>query len=241
MSEQLFSQKINVEGWIFLIISSGMNLYRGDSLQYIGEKTIGDLEYFSDVKTSKKYGLVSIYQTSRVIKLLAMDELSNLERLYSQAPENVKDSITESFGYRPELKQMKRESDYDHDLIIARYICSQGLDGYGHESIQSETVANFHPEVALCDPLSKIVLVGHLDYSEKEKEELVSIHRLHIYARDEKKRRTKRVDKDAGVNARRGNLFGDDTSEESVRRGNLFENDSSEEETPKQKPSLFYI
>jgi len=246
MSQKLFSQKINVEGWTFLIISPGTILYRGDSLQYIGEKTIGDIEYFSDEQTSKKYGLVSLYRTSRLIKLLAMDELSNVEKLYSQAPENVRDSITESFGYTPENKEIKRESDYDNDFIIARYICSQGLDGYAHEAIQSETESHFHPEVALCEPLTKLELSGHLEYTQKEIEQLVSIHRLHIYARDEKKRRTKRENSgirrtdDEDRSVRRGNLFGDE--EES---SNLSDEDSDEENKEKtyiyKKPNIFYL
>ena len=221
MFQKLFSEKINVEGWIFYIILDKTLLYRGDSLQYIGEKKIGDIEYFSDEMTSKNYGLVSFYQSSKLLKLLALDELNNLERLYSQARENVRDSITKSFGYSIDHKQIKRHRDYDNDYIIAQYICNQGLDGFAHEEIKSKSETNFHSEVILCEPLSKLELAGHLDYSEKEKEQLVSIHRLHNYARDENNKK---------VNVKATNIFSDDSS-----------SSSDEEKNEINKPHLFYL
>ena len=233
MTTNLFSEKVEAAGWIFYLVAPETVIYRGDSLLYIGEKHLGTLEYFSDLQTSKIYGLVSAYKATDGLKLLAMDELTNLEKLYNQAPENVREAIESSFGYSDDNKEIKRESDYDNDFIVARYVCSQGLDGYAHEAIASETEADFHPELAICNPGDKLELSRRLPYSDKEISEKVSQNRLHIYAREEKHRKLKRPersrirDEEDDKPVRRGNLFGDDDAEDDkpVRRGNLFGDD----------------
>jgi hypothetical protein len=155
MSDNFFSEKVNINEWLFLIIAPTTILYHIDKYEYFGDKQLEYVEYFSDEKSVTNVDLVSLYKSSKILKLLAMDELSNLSRLYSQAPENVKYSITRCFGYSPYIEQINREKDYEHDNVIAQYICNQGLDGFANQT-------NFYPEVVLCDPINKLNMISNL-------------------------------------------------------------------------------
>ena len=185
----LFSEKVNVEGWWFYIVVPGTNIYRGSALEYVGEKGLSELEYFSDRHTAEIYGPVTRYQVSEKLLLLAMDDVSNLEQLFDEAPPKVQRAITASFGYKTNKPRVKRDSDYDMDMEVARYVCSMGLAGYAHEAIPSDTAKDFHPETALCDPETKIRLAERVAYPVDQLDEAVRQNRLYVYAREEKKAR----------------------------------------------------
>jgi hypothetical protein len=149
MSDNFFSAKVNISDWLFLIIAPATILYHN------GQKQLEYVEYFSDKKSVINFDVVQLYKSSKILKLLAMDELSNLSRLYSQAPENVKYSITKSFGYNPYIEQINRQKDYEHDIVIAQYICNQGLDGFANET-------TFNSEVVLCEPITKLNVISNI-------------------------------------------------------------------------------
>lgn len=216
MSSGLFSEKIDIDGWIFYIIVPGTKIYRGSALEYISERDIPELGYFSDQKTAGIYGPVVQYEVKGTLKLLAMDELSNLEGLYEEADDDVRRAITSSFGYSPRRPHVIRDSDNEMDKMVANFICSMGLDGYAHEPIQSDTQRKFEPEIALCDAARKISRIQNMPYSVDKLEKAVREDRLIAYANEERRARKKPKRPTAPTSPiTRGQiLFGDDEEED---------------------------
>jgi len=227
MSSGLFREKVEIDGWIFYIITPGTIVYRGNALEYIGNKDLTDLEYFSNLETAEIYGPVVRYEVKTGLKLLAMDELSNLARLFNEANSNVQMSLTSSFGYSLRKPRIKRDSDYDMDKNVAQFICSKGLDGYAHEPIESNTMKDFHPEIALCSPGRKIKRIENVPYR-GNLENAVRENRLHVYAAEERRAR-KKPSREISPPERGRTLFGEDD--------NSSEND--EEESPPKRRILF--
>jgi hypothetical protein len=188
----MFSEKVEQNGWIFYIIEPGKEIFRGDSLQYLNKRNFRELEYFSDYSTAKIYGLVSKYTVTERLLLLAMDELLNLERLYNECDKKTRIAIENSFGYSPENPVIKRESEIGNDMRIAKYVCSSGLDGYAHESISSETIKDFHPELTVCNPIQKVRLLEKMPYNAAEIERAKQEAQLIEYATEEKEKRRKK-------------------------------------------------
>ena len=174
MSINLYNEKINVEGWVFLIVSPDTVLYHS------GNKQLDEVDYFTDEKTAKNNGIFSSYITSNPLKLLDMYDLNNLAKLYSSAPESVKYSITKSFGYSLDEERINRKKDNESDILIIRYICSVGLDGMAHEGILG-TIESNYPEIVLCDPIDKLDRVEKTIKSEdNNKKQSKKLHLFYI-------------------------------------------------------------
>lgn len=245
MTSGLFADKVEKGGWTFYIVTPGTSIYRGNSLEYVGEKSLGDLEYFSELKTAQIYGLVVRYEVKKELFLLAMDDIGNLQKLYDIADDDVRKAIKSSFGYSPKKPQIYRDSDYDMDFKIARFVCSQKLNGYAHDSIKSDTEADFHAEIALCEPNKSLVAVEALPYTEEKIKEKVRENKLYNQQREERQRKQPRRRYDdspqSGVRQQRGRLdFGDSDDEQEpedrpISRRPLF-GDSDDDEQPPQTP-----
>jgi hypothetical protein len=113
--------------------------------------------------TSKKGPDVRVYtyMTTRSLKLLDMSNPSNIMKLLGKAVnvENVIRSIQQSFRLKDNI--VYRLSESEEDLVVAKFICKLGYDGYwAPKMLKSNTSNNkFHQEIVLCQPRDKISLV----------------------------------------------------------------------------------
>jgi len=159
---------ITKEGIKFYHIPKGTIVYRGNTDQYFKEGTFlnEEYEYFGlDNRVANIYGLVKSYIIEQDLLLYAMDNIHNVKQLYSIAPANIKKSITSTFGYSLGVGQIIRDSDELNDKIILSFICKQHMDGYGCNEIETDTLKNFHAEIAVCNPMLKVSLKEKEQYS----------------------------------------------------------------------------
>lgn len=183
-------ERKNINGWTFFVFPVTKNIYRGDSSQY--GKPVPQLrsyEYFSNKEVASRYGLVSKWHPKRILYLLSMDNLQNLDRLYNESPDDVKYAITSSFGYSPITRRIQRVSEVSNDRKILDYLCKQGLDGYAHPKIASETEKPFHSEVAICNPVTVLEFEKYEESNKDIIERQMEQDRLIRLAEDDKRRR----------------------------------------------------
>lgn len=150
---------IEKDGWLAYQVPVGSALYRGDTELY-QTKYLGDtIIYLSKtVDTAKIYGCVAKFHTSQPLVLLAMDKLSNIEKLLRDSPVPSGQALLSTFpirlnrGPEPEPK-LYRNSDAKKDKIIAAYICGLGFDGYAADRIEQEEIEGkyFHEEIMICN------------------------------------------------------------------------------------------
>lgn len=176
------------EDYHYYTLPANSILYRGNSLEYTGEKALGSVfSYFGSRDTAKEYGLVSIYETTKPLHLLAMDDMHNVEKLYEEN-EDIRRAISSSFGYSSRRKRIERDSNYAMDFAIITKMCSLGFDGYAHESMKSDMLKDFHAEYAICSPRENVKLIGREAYSSEKIANEVRQSRLREYEYENKKR-----------------------------------------------------
>lgn len=209
-------ERKNINGWSFFVFPVTKNLYRGDSSQY-GRKIpqLRSYEYFSNKDVASRYGLVSKWHPKRILYLLSMDNIQNLERLYEESTDDVKKAITNSFGYSPISRRIQRVSEVTNDRKILEYLCIQGLDGYAHPKIASETEKPFHSEVAICNPA---ILLEFEKYEENNKdviERQIEQDRLIRQADEDKRRRQEAISR----RQTRRRIYEDENDDDDVELG----------------------
>lgn len=139
-------------GYKFYIIHKDSVLYRGDKSQTVGGLGLRDIEYFTFERLIARqygHGYISSYSCNSDLLLYAMDDIKNIENLYSICDDITKNHITKSFGYPNDL--IRNSTGYS-DYKIIEFMCTLSLDGYACEEIINPTF-KFHSEVAICNPL----------------------------------------------------------------------------------------
>lgn len=215
-------QKVQQDGWSFYVVEADSVLYRGDS-GVVGEAPdFRPLEYFApDRQTAEIYGIVSQFRSKCRLFLLAMDEISNLRRLYEECRSpRVLNAITQVFGYEPDNEHINRRSDPTTDRVVAEYICGKGLDGYAHDYVPSEEFPQrgFHPEIVICDPRRYVEFEKTMDYDEETIAERMREHRLLRQSQEDRRQR----EEGAKKNRRRFQIEDDNDDEDRPRVGRVL-------------------
>lgn len=105
-----------------------------------------DPEYIEDYE--REYGVIFEFVTTRVYKLVALDDKLTQTTLYNSAPENIKVILEDNYGLNTGIRDSVSESDN----IISAYICSLGYDGYAINYMKTDNIGGtFHPELMICN------------------------------------------------------------------------------------------
>jgi hypothetical protein len=112
---------------------------------FFGLKNV-DPEYIEDYE--REYGVIFEFVTTRVYKLLALDDKLTQTTLYNDAPEDIQIILESNYGFNTGI----RNSVSEPDRIISDYICSLGYDGYAINYMKTDNIGGtFHPELMICN------------------------------------------------------------------------------------------
>jgi hypothetical protein len=96
----------------------------------------------------KEYGIIFEFITTRPYKLLALDKKETLDKLYQNAPEEIRNILDNNYGYTNGLRNSETTSDH----VLSEYICrTGGYDGYAIKHMATDFDGSFHPEFMFCD------------------------------------------------------------------------------------------
>lgn len=127
-----------------------MKLYRGNSRP--NTTLINSPTYFATTHNNAElYGTVRSYEVTRRVNLLNMGNVNEVAKLMSLASPGIYSDIVKTFNIS-NGHQVKRNSNVEPDLRVARFICSQGYDGYKAPRLSRKNGGTFHSEVVLCKP-----------------------------------------------------------------------------------------
>ena len=93
------------------------------------------------------YGVIFAFETTRQYKLLALDHPTTKMALYSRVPKNIQDVLRINYGY---TMSGKRNSQLNSDLVLSKYLCDNGYQGYATNFIETD-MDYFDPEFMICD------------------------------------------------------------------------------------------
>lgn len=188
----------------YYTIKKGELIYRGDTIFYSNLKNsyesktetgdyfmFRDSEYFTSIKQSAElYGLVTKFQISKQLKLLAMDEPESLEFLKKNTT-NIDKFLSIAFKIKDD--KVIRNSLVEIDRKISKKICKLNsdfdIDGYATNMMKQPDDSLFHAEMMICNPKNKIELLKDSleNYSDEEIESKVMDHKLRLVAPKKRK------------------------------------------------------
>lgn len=200
----------------YYILPAGSTLFRGDNIiQNINYQFPDRVTYFafSSIE-SDEYGMVYQLETTRDVRLVALDNSSNLSKLYENAPKNIRDILIYNYGYQEPGTEKKRVRDSVHekDTEFSNYLCSLGYEGYSTDLVEdSIDRPNFHREVMLCRPSTIIKIVKQItpETEREKKNEKVKERSLNNVLKDSRKLNKSKLHEVSGI-IKPKSLFDDD-------------------------------
>ena len=151
---------------------------------FFGLKNV-DPQYIEDYE--REYGVIFEFITTRVYKLLALDDKLTQSTLYDAAPEDIKVILESNYGFTTGI----RNSVSEPDRIISDYICSLGYDGYAINYMKTDNIGGtFHPELMICNAVG-IQYVGKVT-PDSRVESIVERGKLEKLSKQMKETRKKR-------------------------------------------------
>ena len=106
-----------------------------------------DPEYIASYE--EEYGIIFEFVTKQEYKLLALDKKETQEKIYADAPNNIKNILEKNYGYN--TKNEFRNSESDPDRELSQYLCKKGYNGYAIKHMATDFRGTFHPEFMFCD------------------------------------------------------------------------------------------
>ena len=120
----------NENGISYYLLQPGKKIYHGSGKFRIDTPFMKNAPFFftTTIEGARKYGAVFEFTipTGVEYKLVALDDPSTINALYSKAPERIRLILETNYGY----KTGRRESSTDKDKEVASYLCQNGYDGY---------------------------------------------------------------------------------------------------------------
>lgn len=96
----------------------------------------------------QKLGYIGVFNARKPLKLLNIGNFTMMKELYSLAADNetVEEALENSYFLSKKKKTIDRDSDYSNDIIVSKFICSLGYDGYYGPLLDN----GFPPEIMVC-------------------------------------------------------------------------------------------
>jgi len=165
-SQEFKFKKITEDDITYYIIPYGTTLYHGScNISSPGQIIKGKHIYLSlteeyaktyalECKTGTpghilKWHLPETKEKKEDFKLVAIDKPN--QKLYDDAPENIKVILDENYGFNIEGEQ-KRFSVPEKDHELSDYLCEKGYGGYAANKMLGQPLqSDLDPEIVLCD------------------------------------------------------------------------------------------
>jgi hypothetical protein len=163
-TENIFKNPIQENGLNFYLFPAGFQLFKASKYINPSKPEITfeqNIPYFFGLKNmdpdyissyEEEYGVIFEYQIISPYKLLALDDQSNLSKLYSAAPNNIQKILANNYGFieNSNLK-IKRFSEAESDREFSKYLCKLGFQGYAISKMETSFEGTFHPELLICN------------------------------------------------------------------------------------------
>jgi hypothetical protein len=159
------------DGYTYYIIPENTKVYRGlpKHATSFYTRNKGPTFFTSTIAGCMQYGFPHEYNVISTIKLLALDNDKN------------KDKLREEYGNRSDIMKILhnqygkyRNSSTKEDTLFSDFLCSIGFEGY--MTLQHKTLTDFggsfHTEIVLCPSYleDKISHVGEINIQDKDKD-----------------------------------------------------------------------
>lgn len=186
--------------YLYYLVKKGAILYRGDTDMLISNIKPGinfrlhKQSYFGySEKTAKIYGYIGMFKTNQDLYLLALDQVSNLEKLKSNGDQLIINDLEASFPIIDEVIQ--RESEANTDKRIAVALCALGFDGYATGPMKEAYTLHgeFHEELMICNSDTVADLIEFVKHQPKEIMNFKAKHRAVLDKRERSRLKTKRA------------------------------------------------
>lgn len=147
---------------------------------------IGSYEWYGlSIETAETYGHIYVYSNTKPVKLLAMDERSNIEMLLRDARlqerEDVIEALKDTFMlYDEQPNVVIRHSDPYEDKTVVEFLCKNGYEGYGSDEMVKGLNSSdfFHSEICVCGADKLMVYQDERIVTDKSRTSIVNLERL---------------------------------------------------------------
>ncbi len=217
----IFHNKSQENGLYYYNIPSGYPLYKASKLFNKNDVSLlleNNKPYFFGLKNTSpeyiesyenEYGVIFEFETTRPLKLLALDDKNTQTLLYNNAPPNIKTILNQNYGHINNI----RNSVSDKDRELSHYLCSIGEQGYAIYSMQTDFGGTFHTELLICNASNAVKLIKKVTNDIRtvsiiEEEKLKEMGKQLKDKRRKKQKYSSMYDDNTPLKKR--NLFGDD-------------------------------
>ena len=224
-------EKVNLNNVYYYLLPREQRLFKGLS-DTSRITNIASYEWYGlSIATAETYGHIYVYSNTKPLKLLAMDERSNIEMLLRDARlqerEDVIEALKDTFMlYDEQPNIVIRHSDPYEDKTVVEFLCKNGYEGYGSDEMVKGLNSNdfFHSEICVCGADKIMVYQGEKLITDKSRATIVNLVKLGA-----KKRR--RVNEEAQNSVVR-DLFGSFDNSNRVSRSLFIEGPDPFESSP---------
>ena len=172
-------EKVNLNNVYYYLLPREQRLFKGLS-DTSRITNIANYEWYGlSIATAETYGHIYVYSNTKPLKLLAMDERSNIEMLLRDARlqerEDVIEALKDTFMlYDEQPNVVVRHSDPYEDKTVVEFLCKNGYEGYGSDEMVKGLNSNdfFHSEICVCNANDIIGIPRRKNINRKSKNKL---------------------------------------------------------------------
>lgn len=178
-------EKVNLNNVYYYLLPREQRLFKGLS-DTSRITNIANYEWYGlSIATAETYGHIYVYSNTKPLKLLAMDERSNIEMLLRDARlqerEDVIEALKDTFMlYDEQPNVVVRHSDPYEDKTVVEFLCKNGYEGYGSDEMVKGLNSNdfFHSEICVCNANDIMVYQDEKIITEKSRTTIVNLEKL---------------------------------------------------------------
>ncbi|MDB4507288.1 hypothetical protein N9064_00200 [bacterium] len=178
-------EKVHLNNVYYYLMPREQRLFKGLS-DTSRITNIASYEWYGlSIETAATYGHIYVYSNKKPLKLLAMDERSNIEMLLRDARlqerEDVIDALKDTFMlYDEQPNVVIRHSDPYEDKTVVEFLCKNGYEGYGSDEMVKGLNSSdfFHSEICVCNASDIMVYQDEKIVTEKSRTTIVNLERL---------------------------------------------------------------
>lgn len=178
-------EKVHLNNVYYYLLPREQRLFKGLS-DTSRITNIASYEWYGlSIETAATYGHIYVYSNKKQLKLLAMDERSNIEMLLRDARlqerEDVIEALKDTFMlYDEQPNVVIRHSDPYEDKTVVEFLCRNGYEGYGSDEMVKGLNSSdfFHSEICVCNASDIMVYQDEKIVTEKSRTTIVNLERL---------------------------------------------------------------